>query len=303
MDDRERIEALVADGRITRAEADRLMQVLDDIDGTEEQLDAVGEEVRGHSLDDQESVARGTAAGERSHAKPGATGPLPPVPPPPAPPRDVTEQENGRRWVEVQLLAGDLEIRVEEGLKTPTVTGHGPGELSLEKTERGFRLNGRVGTDGSSLLSRLLGGITRGTVELSVPPGWGVKLDMKAGDVEVRGPLAFLKGNLLAGDLDADELHGVDLQLKAGDLDLALRLSDGNHRIQALAGDVNVRLFEDSDVKLSGRVNIGDLSLPREWTSRDRGIGAAFEHTLGKGSARLALELGTGDLDVEVRNG
>jgi hypothetical protein len=298
MDDRERIEALVADGRITREEADRLIRVLDDIDGTEQQLDHVDEEVQRHGGRDE------PGEGERSGAGFAPSGPRVPTPSrAPVPPVKPAVEPNGLRWVDVQLLAGDLEIQVEQGLESPTVSSKGPGEMGLEKTERGYRLAGGVGADDSSLLGRLLGGIARGKVELCIPTGWGVKLDMKAGDVEVRGPLAFLKGDLLAGDLDADELHGVDLQVKAGDIDLAVRIAEGGHRIQALAGDLNVRLLRDSHVQLTGRVNIGDLSLPGEWTRSGRALGASFERTLGRGTGKLALELGTGDLDVEVENG
>jgi hypothetical protein len=293
MDDRERIEALVADGRITREEADRLIRVLDDIDGAEQQLEEVDEEVQRHGGMDEER------AGDRS-----LPGPRPPAPPrAPVAPEEPAAETHGLRWIDVQLLAGDLEIQVEDGLASPTVSGHGPGEIGLEKTERGYRLKGGVGADGSSLLGRLLGGLARGNIELCVPKGWGVRFDMKAGDVEVRGPLAYLQGELLAGDLDADELHGVDLQVKAGDIDLAVRIDEGRHRIQALAGDLNVRLLRDSHVELTGRVNIGDLSLPDQWSRAGRGLGASFEHTLGRGTGKLALELDTGDLDVEVENG
>jgi hypothetical protein len=305
MDDRERIEALVADGRITREEADRLIRVLDDIDGAEQQLDEVDEEVQRHGGRDEPGEGGERPGGAYSPPGPAApTPPRPPVPPrAPDAPGQASTATNGLRWVEVQLLAGDLEIRVEEGLESPTVSSNGPGELGLERSERGFRLKGGVGAEGSSLLGRLLGGIARGDVELCVPKGWGVRLDMKAGDVEVRGPLAFLKGDLLAGDLDADELHGVDLRVKAGDIDLAVRIDEGSHRIQALAGDLNVRLLEGSDVELTGRVNIGDLSLPKEWSRSGRGLGSTFEHKLGRGAGKLALELGTGDLDVEVDDG
>ncbi|MEX2542211.1 MAG: hypothetical protein WD314_10380 [Trueperaceae bacterium] len=305
MDDRERIEALAADGRITREEADRLLRVLDDIDGTERELDGVDAEVARQGSASEQQVAGGAAGNpdRRAQGRPESSDSAPPPPPPPSAASDARTfgvAPEGMSWVEVQLLAGDLEIEVDEELSTPTVAGQGKGETTLEQTARGYRLRGAAGAEESTFLGRLIGGITRGNVQLWVPRGWGVRLEMKAGDVTVRGPLAFLSGHLLAGDLDADELHGVDLEVKAGDIGLALRITEGRNKVHAVAGDVRIRLLADSDVKLSGRVSIGDLTVPNEWGSSGRGLGSRFERTLGQGSGSLDLALGTGDLEVEA---
>jgi hypothetical protein len=126
---------------------------------------------------------------------------------------------------------------------------------------------------------------------------------MKAGDVEIEGPLAFLAGSLLAGDLDADELHGIDLSVSAGDLDVALAAGGGRHRVRQVAGDTNVRMLPGSDARVAGHVGIGDLSLPDHWGRRRRGLGWEFDHLLGEGTGEVKLELGTGDLNVEAENG
>jgi hypothetical protein len=153
------------------------------------------------------------------------------------------------------------------------------------------------------MLGRIISGITHGSTKVSVPAGWGVRLEMKAGDVEIKGPLAYLAGHLLAGDLDANELHGIDLSVSAGDIDVALLVSEGRHRVRQVAGDTNVRLLNGSDTKATGHVGIGDLSLPPGWKRNRRGLGWEFEHVLGEGAGEVRLELGTGDLDVEAGNG
>lgn len=204
------------------------------------------------------------------------------------------------QWLEVRLLAGDLKIAVDESADVPSASSSEGGELALDPIEDGFRVGAGRKEDGS-ILGRFLGGISRGTTSVRVPKGWGVRLEMKAGEVDIAGPLAFLAGHLLAGDLDADEVHGIDLSVSAGDVDVALLIEGGRNRLHAVAGDINVRLLAGSDSKVRGRVNIGDLSVPDGWARRNAGIGSSFEHTVGQGSGELSLELGTGDLKIRQR--
>ena len=299
MDDRERIEALAADGRITREEADRLLGVLDDIDQTEQQLGGMDTEVRNQQL--------GEEPGESPEGFPAApTPPRAPVAPADPQPEQGEKRSDhvgagpeGLNWVEVKLLAGDLEIEVDDEASSPTAVSHDAGQIELERTERGYRYGG-FGHKEDTFFGRLMSGFTRGETTLTIPRGWGLRLEMKAGDVSIRGPLRFLSGHLLAGDLDADEVHGIDLNVSAGDIDLGLLVTEGRNRLHAVAGDISVRLIPGSDAKVSGRVSIGDLSLPDGWTRKSRGVGSSFERTLGEGSGELSLDLGTGDLEVEL---
>lgn len=297
MDDRQRIEALAEEGKITREEADRLLGVLDEIDGTEQELNGVGEVARAES---------GNGVGESSRA-PAATGAAATSSYPgtaPALPLSPGGQVSGPgkgQTVEVKLLAGNLRIEVDPALETPVANDDERGEVDLEKIGDGYRLGGA--TAEGSVLERMVSRLSRRDVHLSVPEGWGVRLDMKAGDVSVRGPLAFLSGQLLAGDLDADELHGVDLTVKAGDVDFTLLLTDGQHRIEAVAGDLDLRLLPSSDVSVKARVNVGDLSTPKDWRRKARGLGHGVEHSLGTGRATFNLELATGDLTIGTARG
>lgn len=299
MDDRERIEALAADGRITREEADRLLGVLDDIDQTEQQLGGVDTEVRNQQVGEGADASR-----DGSPAAPTPPG-SPDAPAAPQPKQGGKSSDRagaapeGLKWVEATLLAGDLEIEVDDEATSPSAVSHGAGQTELERTESGYRFRGFSQKE-DTFFGRLVSGLTRGETTLTIPRGWGLRVEMKAGDVSIHGPLRFLSGHLLAGDLDADEVHGIDLNVSAGDIDLALLITEGRNRLQAVAGDISVRLIPGSDAKVSGRVNIGDLSLPEGWTRKSRGIGSAFERTLGEGSGELSLELGTGDLQVEL---
>ncbi|HEX7005417.1 MAG TPA: hypothetical protein VF168_14630 [Trueperaceae bacterium] len=289
MDDRQRIEAMVEEGRITREEADRLLGVLDDIDQAEQKLEGMDAEVHSDPLPPR---------------SPTATPADPPIPP--SPRRADGGREERRlpediRWLEISLLAGDLQIEVSDSVTTPSASTSGRSHTELERTDDGFRLGGSSGNRGDNFLERMMSRIARDDTRVVIPADWGLRMNMKAGDVEIHGPLRFLAGHLLAGDLDADEVHGLDLDISAGDIDLGLLLDEGRHRLHAIAGDVRVRLLNGCDVRVSGKVNIGDLSLPEEWTMKNKGLGASFEHSLGQGRAELTLDLGTGDLDVGTR--
>lgn len=297
MDDRQRIEALAEEGKITREEADRLLGVLDEIDGTEQELNGVGEVAKAEG-------GNGVGGSSRAPAATGAAATSTYSEPAPAssvrPSGHVSGPGKGQT-VEVKLLAGNLRIEVDPALDTPVANDDERGEVDLEKIDDGYRLGGAAAE--GSVLERMVSRLSRRDVHLSVPEGWGVRLDMKAGDVSVRGPLAFLSGQLLAGDLDADELHGVDLTVKAGDVDFTLLLTDGQHRIQAVAGDLDLRLLPSSDVSVKARVNVGDLSTPEDWRRKARGLGYGVEHSLGTGRAAFNLELATGDLTIGTARG
>lgn len=315
MDDRERIAALAEEGKITRDEADQLLGVLDEIDGTNQDLTEVGEAARAggengeDGAPDRTSEMRGdvTKTFPTSVSTPGSEST---ATEPRSAPGTSSASSGTRRTVEVKLLAGNLRIEVDRSLERPVANDGARGEVELEEIEDGYRLGGsprrewtdEYGEEGS-VVERVMNRLGRRNLHLAVPEGWGVRLHMKAGDVSVQGPLAFLSGQLLAGDLDADELHGVDLTVKAGDVDFTLLLTEGQHRIQAVAGDLDLRLLPESDVNVKARVGVGELAAPQEWRRRKRGIGYGVEQIVGSGSAALAVDLATGDLTIGTRRG
>lgn len=303
MNEQERIEAMVREGRITRDEADRLLTVLSDMDEFDSELGSVEDRVTAVDRAGSDEVGTGPAHAGDAEARGG-----------PGAETAVLHEEQRRnerersgsaprtelRWVDVELMAGDVRVSVDESLTAPVASTKGAGKTELEETGEGYRYRGTGSSTDDGLIGRFIGSMKAGRTDLAIPAGYGLRLDMKAGHVDITGPIPFLTGHLLAADLDARELHGVDLTVSAGDVDLALRIDEGENRIKAIAGDLNVRLLPGSDVSVSGTVSIGDLSLPREWRHRSRGLGNDFEHELGEGRGRLRIELGTGDLDVEA---
>lgn len=205
-----------------------------------------------------------------------------------AEPRAIAPQ--GTRWLRVELPAGDLDVRAAD-VEAPTLDDDADGRVRLEATAEGARLF----TDPQR---GFLGRFTPADASVRVPQGWGVDLEVKAGDLEVRD-VAYVAGRILAGDVEVRGARGLDLTCLAGDVSVAVAPTEGRHRLAVRAGDVEVRLLPDSDVAVDGRVSVGDASA-RELQRERRGLGAAVHGTVGTGRAQLAIELGAGDLEVRA---
>jgi len=300
MNDADRIRALRDEGRIDDAQAERLLAALGELSA---------------------EAATEPAAPEPAPSQPAPSPAAPPPPPSPAaPPPPPTASRAGpeptdaaadtaaaaplaadllddvQRWVRVELFACALDVRVDPDAHEPRVDAR-KGDVQLEASDDGWRVTQARGDQGS-WLERLVEGVQGTKLHLVLPPRTGVRLDVKAGDIEVDGVPALV-GRLAAGDLDARGLRAVDLSVSAGDVDLALDPAPGAHRVRLSVGDLNVRLPAGADVRVDGEVGIGDASAFAPLTTERRGMVAESLHgTLGAGRATLRLEVGTGDLDV-----
>lgn len=282
----ERIRQMAADGTITREEADELIAVLEDIDRTERAVGAVGSAAdRASSNAEPEAAEPPDLSRARVEAaQPTRTEPEASL----ATPADA-------RWLTIDTLAGDIDVRVDPSLDAPVAEG--PDGLRLEAVDDDFVL--RVEREG--FLDGFLKGKVDIDIDVRIPEGFGVDLRMKAGDVDLRG-VPFLRGQLLAGDVSAKGLRAVDLSMSAGDLELELAATEGENRVSMKAGDLHVRLDPGSDVAVEGRVSIGDVSVPDGFQVTSKGLGKTFRGTLGRGAAKLQIHQSAGDTKVSVRS-
>jgi len=203
-------------------------------------------------------------------------------------------------WVRISMLAGDLDVRADSSLTEPHVSG-APGTISVERSGANFDLNFRP--EGTGFLDRFLTQMRSGNVSVAIPEGYGVDLNMRAGDVRLHG-VPYLRGRLTAGELSADALRGVDLKNAAGDIDVRLLLTEGQHRITSATGDVDIVLLPGSDVRVEGSVSIGDAeSRSAGFTTERSGLGDRVSGTVGSGAALLEVHVTTGDVNVEVGHG
>ena len=275
----ERIRKMAADGTITQQEADELIAVIEDIDQTEAEVGAVGVAA--------DRAGTNRTAPDLSRARVEAAQPTKTAP------RVSLGVPATTRWLTIDTLAGDIDVDVDASLDAPVAEG--PEGLSLEPVGDDWVL--RIEREG--FLERLMNSQRDGDLQVRVPAGFGVDLQVKAGDIELRG-VPYLRGHVLAGDVLAEGLQAVDFTLSAGDLEIGLTANDGQNRISMKAGDLHVRLEPGSDVAIEGRVSIGDADVPKSFDVSSKGLGKTFEGVVGQGTAKLDIRQSAGDTKVSV---
>jgi hypothetical protein len=219
MTERDRIQALLAEGKITPAEAELLLDALGEIESAEARLD---------TLNDQPSAAAAAAS--------AATG-------------------NGpERWVRVEVSAGDLTIAVDNSLSEPLVHG----EVELQRDGENFVVRGRSGEGSLSdwlggilrrrdVTIKLPAGFgvsvagTAGDVTIDGVPF--VRGRLTAGDVSLKN-VGGVDLVAISGDIDARlRLTQGEHTLKAtsGDVDIRL-LAGSSVRVEgrATSGDISL---------------------------------------------------------------
>ncbi|MER3480173.1 MAG: hypothetical protein C4327_06710 [Meiothermus sp.] len=266
MSERERIIKLVSEGKITPEEAALLLDALAEV----------------------EAPSR------------------PEIPVPPVPPvRPVVPQSRGDedeiyppnlRWIRAKLISEDLEVYLDKDLQKPRIEG------DVKVQERGQDIivssNHGSGRKGST---KFLGVNINWDFDfdlgsepvIHVPEGWGLEVELPSGSLEVNG-LPFVRGEVHGGDVELIDVRGVDLRVMSGDLEAELILSEGEHRLEVMSGDVSIR-FKDSSVTVVGKLSSGELDGRGNFTQEKRKITG----TVGGGKAKLLLNVMSGDLTLE----
>ncbi len=309
MNEIERVAQMVADGRITAEEGDRLITVLKSVQSADEEL----EETRAQ-LEDLPQAAEAVALAATPAATPASTpspaparAPLPPLEAGAAAPEAAAaphvQSENGEpqrgyapagtKWVRVELMAGDLEVTMDPSLSAPTASSDS-GDIRLEATEYGYRLASRTG---QGALGGMFGKLRAGDFKVALPSGYGVELANMVGDIELTG-VPYLRGTLTAGDIDAHGLLGVDFTTLAGDVFVSLTPQSGRHCVRAKVGEIEVVLLPGSDVSVKGSVSMGDITASEPFTTERNLVSERVSGTLGTGRATLELSVTAGSITV-----
>ncbi|TVR85047.1 MAG: hypothetical protein EA416_17800 [Trueperaceae bacterium] len=301
--DIERINVLRDQGRLTGAEADRLIAVLRGA-APDAEIDAEAGATTdvAPTLADEPAVEAPQATMPPERPTP-PTQPTPPTEPAPATPpvaqASHPRDDLGVPWLITEMLAADLVVEAKPGIDAPTLRK--PVEdATLEREGDGWRLRYRTEWSNWGIFGSGRGAPAR--IEVDVPEGMGVELDVKAGDVTVRG-VAHVRGRMLAGDLTIDGASFVDVDKKAGDFEARIRPTAGKQRLVAKAGDLDVVLLPGSDVRVSATVKVGDLRIRGDGFKGSResqGIGHRQSFTLGAGSAELELRLAAGSMTLKT---
>jgi hypothetical protein len=223
--------------------------------------------------------------------------PLPPIPPalmPDSLAYELALEEfernlpKGPYWVRVVSVSGDVTVRVDPELVTPVAHGNN-GPLPITAPARKGKLTITVLNE---------------DLDLVLPLNYGVILDVKSGDIEIEE--CFAIGQVLSGDVSLDSVSGVILTVMSGDVNGTLLINEGKHALKVMSGDADIRLLSGSSVSVQGVVRSGNINVD---TSKNKNstfgyVGSKrFIATVGKpekSGASLDLSAMSGDLTLEV---
>lgn len=280
MNERERIQSLLHAGKITEDEARLLLDALeteDELEGLEGQLGPNP----GQPQPDPKYAQTAASDPKYAEAASADSGYAEAVNRGPRYAKADTGNGymSGLRWVKVHMLAGNIEASVDPSLQTPQLTR---GNADMRSVGQDVELD--VQAVRSDFLGGLLGGIKAGDIELKLPKGWGLEVDGKAGEVDVKD-VACLRGRVLAGNVELERVHGLDLSVRAGNVEGSLLLTEGQHHLKVSMGNAELKLLEGSNVKVTPHVSLGNVS-------------PHHPPVMGEGRALLDVTVSMGNVEI-----
>lgn len=197
----------------------------------------------------------------------------------------------------------NIDVRIDMQIIVPAEAAV-PIDIKLDKGDiyiQDLRADVRAVTLNGDLLASDLGGkaeleTRNGDIDVKRVAGEGVYLTNN-GDIQVSESIGAVRMETHSGDIDLQEAYSmVTAESLNGDLSLESGVMAGDWSIQALAGDVTIRLPEDADMNVQAHLSFGDAvtTFPLDIS----------EHTIsgiiGSGSYQLNVEV-NGDLKINAR--
>ncbi|MBB6098720.1 hypothetical protein HNR42_002155 [Deinobacterium chartae] len=207
--------------------------------------------------------------------------------------------------VSIKLISGDITVRGSEDIQQPRVL-RGGEDIELIPTHDGWRVHQRPDREEGSLFERILQGLNRLRsikVELEIPRRTPhLEVNAVVGDVDIEQVSGFVTAKLQAGDLTLRGVGGFDVSAKAGDIDIYAHVTEGRHRVDAVAGDVDLRLSPSSSAKVTVDMAAGDVTGHDFAIAKRSGgvVGGRYDGVLGAGTADITLNLTAGDVKVRL---
>jgi hypothetical protein len=141
------------------------------------------------------------------------------------------------------------------------------------------------------------------TLKVRVNPALDLELAIKAGAMSVRNVAGAITAECDAGSLQIRNFTGaLNATVNAGKLEATGRITRGEHRIEANAAKVDLRLESGSSVEIHARSELSRVSLPAgEQTEGTSGLLAGNQRAVvGAGAGRLDLSVSVGAASVSV---
>jgi Putative adhesin len=316
---RDRIENLLREGKISPEEANKLFRALEAQGETvEKSTPTVGQGSSGPAIPTPVKPVTPTPPTPPTPPAP----PVTPVKPPPIPDHSATRNlethevhkftfDGPLKNVIVNINSGDIEVIgipgnhlevesssllsvVREDEKETILIG-ASGKLQ-NPTELGFL----------DTVFKAIGRVMPVSVKVKVPANLS-RLEVKAlaGQIDVLGVNGQVILDLSAGDIKLRNASQFEINSKAGNVTVDTKLENGESKIKALAGQIDVRLEPGSSVSLKASTQAGNVGAKGFILSQTdkRVTGGSLEGRLGAGRAKLEVSLSAGDLDVTAIDG
>jgi len=200
------------------------------------------------------------------------------------------------KWIQAELIGSDLEVCVDPSLDKPSIAGdvkvaESGGHLVISGSQHSHsRRRGRaaVPPEAGYTFEYSFGD----DPVIRVPEGWGLACELVQGDLTAEG-LPYVRGKVFTGDTTLRNVAGVDLEA-SGDLTAELCLTEGQHHLLVLTGDVEIT-FVRSSVRIEGKLQSGELDPRGHFEQRKQKITGL----VGAGEALLHIQVLSGDLTLE----
>jgi hypothetical protein len=131
-----------------------------------------------------------------------------------------------------------------------------------------------------------------GDLVVRLNPAIALDVDVTAGSLSVRG-VKRVRARVTAGSARIEEMAGpLDLHVVGGTAKVDMRARGSENRIRCESGSINLRLRNDSDVRLRPDAQLVRIVID--------GAEGGREIVVGAGTGRLDVEIVMGNLQVEV---
>lgn len=124
----------------------------------------------------------------------------------------------GTKWLRVSLVASILTVRVDASVAEPVLSGD-TKRVKLESTPYGFLVTRSDEADRGEWSIPFLTHFPKTELDIRIPTDMGIETRMTAGELSLVG-VAYLRGKLTAGDVNARNLRGIDFTTAAGNVDI-----------------------------------------------------------------------------------
>lgn len=181
-----------------------------------------------------------------------------------------------------------------------TVLVSNEAQVQIETTSGDIDMSGvegRTGANASVVLRSVSGDITAGGM------AYGLTASTTNGDLQVNGVSGVLALESTNGDISVSEADAAQLTVNSTNSSFTFSGSfapGSQNQIEAVNGDIELRLPSDSDFRLHATTVGGDLSLDDSFEAqRSQESRTVLDATVGNGTTSLNVQTVNGDIEIK----